>query len=87
MKVVTSPINTDFSWVSLKDAVDRFVRETEVQPQRIIISSVYVQGDILEAIFKVFGGLNLPFERSYALPMNAWMLVHDGGDIFYSPGA
>ena len=55
---------------------------------RFICSSVYTQRDILEAIFGAEGSLSVPFEISYALPKDAWMLVEDENRaIFYSPGA
>ena len=79
----------DFTIAALSDALRKIKEEMQLIPQlRLIISNTYLHHDILEIIFHVRGTLDIPFEISYALPRDAWMLVEDEGSVmFYSPGA
>ena len=89
MEIITLPLDTAFSVSALTEALNkmRYVIGKEV-PIRLIISNVYPQYRILEIVSSTEESLNIPFEISYSLPANAWMLVEDQNKaIFYSPGA
>jgi len=89
MQILQLDMPYDLTELGLLDAV-RLMEQTvgTDRPIRLIFSSTYPHGEVLEVIFRVRGKLDIPFERSYALPSNAWMLVEDKGRaIFYSGGA
>jgi len=67
----------DWSSVFSLTALHAALSEREWGNVRLILSCNYLQSDILEIIFKCRGALDIPFERSYALPANVWMLVDD----------
>ena len=77
----------DFTIHSLSLAID--LMEVDLGKEasfRLIVGTMYEQRSILEVIFTVRGKLDIPFERSYCLDSDAWMLVADNGSIFYAPG-
>jgi len=65
-----------FSRAALQEALARH----NWDKPRLIISCTYMQSDILEIIFSCRGSLDIPFEKSYALPSDAWLLVDSAGD-------
>ena len=91
MEILKPQIDTDFTSTALHEALIKMKSvvggDCELQA-RLVISKVYMHQYILECIFNARGKLDIPFEVSYALPVDAWMLVEDSDKaIFYSPGA
>ena len=90
-KFLSLPVNVDFTVTSLCGAIKLIkseVERKEFDPRlRLIISSTYNHHTILEVIFTSRSRLDIPFEVSYALPSDAWMLIVEDEDIiFYNPG-
>jgi hypothetical protein len=84
---VHSKFDGDFTPVMFHEAIVLFREKFEHEPTRLLIGSGYRYSEILETIFFVRTKLDLPFEVSYALQRDAWILIDDDGNIFYSPGA
>ena len=87
MKFLETVIPMDFSAAGLSEALAKMRNETGREEVRLIISNTYLHHQVCESIFYVRGKMDIPFEVSYALPRDAWMLVEDENKvIFYSPG-
>ena len=81
-------LDMDFSATTLNEALKLFKQnDCEDTGFRLILSYGYVHREILEVIFNCRGVLDIPFEISYALPCDGWILVNGAGDLFYSKGA
>lgn len=80
-------LDMDFSSTALHEALKLFKQNDRQDTGfRLIISKVYMHRETLEIIFNCRGSLDIPFEISYALPLSAWIIINDNGDLFYSKG-
>ena len=89
MHILYPRIESDFTGCSLKNAIDTMHEDGPNRARyRLILSNVYRQNTICEVIFYATGALNIPFEISYALPADAWILIcADDNSMLVNPGA
>ena len=87
VKVYQFTTDADFTIASLASAIQMIERDIgEDSKFTLILGALYEHRDTLEKIFVVRGKLDIPFERSYCLHTDAWILTVDNGSIFYSQG-
>ena len=90
MKLLKPGVPGDFSSVMLNDALHT-IKESGIEPKdtfmRLLLSSEYRHHEIVTGIFECRGKLDIPFEISYILPRDSWLLFDDDSFLFYSEGA
>ena len=82
MELKRLAIDMDLSAIAIHEAIIQLGGDNI----RLICGSDYTHHIVLESIFHDRGKLDIPFETSYALDGDAWMIVSTNG-LLYSPGA
>lgn len=84
--MITTDICSILTVQSLQCAINILKeKDKNIKSFCLIVGHGYYQHQILEIIFNVRACLDIPYEISYILPMNDWILIDSSGDnILYS---